>query len=183
VEEQGGNRTFWVESDLSSSLYIDQSLAHNGVCLTVEEIQGALHRVTAVEETLKKTTLGEWKEGSLVNLERSLTLQKLLDGHLVQGHVDAVGACIGREGKEGSWEFTFRYPKEFFPLLVEKGSIAVNGTSLTAFDCVEDTFRVAIIPYTYEHTVFQYLQARDEVNLEFDIIGKYLQRQLQFLKR
>lgn len=178
VNNRGGNREFWVESPLSHELRVDQSLSHNGVCLTVDELGAGAHRVTAIEETLLKTTLGIWKPGDLVNLERCLPVNGRLDGHFVQGHVDARGTCIERQEKDGSWEFRFQFPAEFAPLIIEKGSIAINGTSLTCFEVGLNEFRVAIIPYTFEHTNFSRLQISDLVNLEFDMLGKYMHRQL-----
>jgi riboflavin synthase len=178
VNHRGGNREFWVESPLSHELRVDQSLSHNGVCLTVDELGTGAHRVTAIEETLLKTTLGNWKPGELVNLERCLPVNGRLDGHFVQGHVDARGTCIERQEKDGSWEFRFQFPAEFAPLIIEKGSIAINGTSLTCFEVGLNEFRVAIIPYTFEHTNFSSLQISDLVNLEFDMLGKYMHRHL-----
>ena len=172
------NRTFWIASDISSQFKIDQSVSHNGVCLTVEEIKGNSHRVTAIEETLQKTNLGDWKEGSTVNIEQCLQLNDRLDGHIVQGHVDATGTCTQRKEKNGSWEFKFRFPQKFAPLMIEKGSVCVNGTSLTAFDVKKKSFRVAIIPYTFEYTTIKEVEPGTRVNLEFDILGKYLHRRL-----
>lgn len=174
----GTNRTFWIQSPLSSSLKIDQSLAHDGVCLTVEEANSDWHRVTAVIETLTKTNLNTWKPGTIVNLERCLQPNGRLDGHFVQGHVDTTGFCEKIEERAGSWEFTFAFPKKFAALMIEKGSITVNGISLTAWDVKRRSFRVAIIPYTYQHTNLSRLKEGDEVNLEFDMIGKYIQRKL-----
>lgn len=174
----GSNLSFWIESPLSDTLKTDQSVSHSGVCLTVEEVKENQHRVTAVAETLGKTTLGEWVSGTRVNLERSLRPHSLLDGHIVQGHVDTTGTCTSRKEKKGSWEFGFSFPKKFGELVIEKGSIAVNGISLTAFDLGKNSFRVAIIPYTFEHTDICLLEPGQPVNLEFDIIGKYLLRKL-----
>ncbi|MEO6612786.1 MAG: riboflavin synthase [Chitinophagaceae bacterium] len=172
------NRTFWVESVVSHSLKTDQSISHSGVCLTVEEIKGNRHRVTAIDETLKKTNLGTWVEGIPVNLERCLVVNSRLDGHFVQGHVDGTGTCINRKEKKGSWEFEFSFPKKFAPLVIEKGSICVNGISLTAFRVKKKSFTVAVIPYTFEHTNISLVKPGDSVNLEFDMIGKYLLRRL-----
>ena len=172
------NKTFWVESPLSSSLKVDQSLSHDGVCLTVEEINGNLHRVTAINETLSKTNLGEWKTGNYVNLERSLTMTSRLDGHFVQGHVDATGICLDIINQEGSFEFEFGFPENFASPVIEKGSICINGVSLTAWDVKNTSLKVAIIPYTFQHTNFQQLKINDRVNLEFDLIGKYILRKL-----
>lgn len=174
--ETGSNKTFWIESPLSFSYTVDQSIAHDGVCLTVEEVRNSSHRVTAVAETLKKTALHQWHPGKEVNLEQSLHPAKRLDGHFVQGHVDTTGICEKIKNKEGSHEFTFRFPKKFATLVIEKGSISLNGISLTIFDVRKDSFKVAIIPYTFEHTNLKFLKEGDEVNLEFDMIGKYIQR-------
>ncbi|GAA4748545.1 riboflavin synthase [Flavisolibacter ginsenosidimutans] len=174
VSESGSNKTFWIESPLSSSFKIDQSIAHDGVCLTVEEVRENHHRVTAVAETLRKTALHQWKPGKEVNLEQSLLPAKRLDGHFVQGHVDATGICKKIKDENGSHEFTFHFPKKFASLVIEKGSISLNGISLTIFDVKKNTFKVAIIPYTFGHTNLQFLKEDDEVNLEFDIIGKYI---------
>lgn len=182
VIPNGSNRTFWIESAISSQLKADQSVSHNGACLTVEEVTGHLHRVTAVDETLQKTNLGSWETGTLVNLERCLALDGRLDGHFVQGHVDCTGTCTQIEAKEGSWVLSFRFPSAFSPLLVEKGSVTVNGISLTAFDVKRKKFSVAIIPYTYEHTNIHALKPGDAVNLEFDLIGKYILRNLNLYK-
>lgn len=174
--ETGTNKTFWIQSPLSHQFTIDQSIAHDGVCLTVEEVQEDQHRVTAILETLQKTALKLWTPGRTINLEQSLLPNKRLDGHFVQGHVDTTGVCEEIADKDGSFEFRFSFPEQFAPLLIEKGSIAVNGTSLTVFDVQRFSFRVAIIPYTYTHTNFNSLQRGNRVNLEFDMIGKYVVR-------
>lgn len=174
--ETGTNKTFWIESPLSHQFTIDQSVSHDGVCLTVEEVRESRHRVTAVLETLEKTALNQWKPGRTVNLEQSLLPSKRLDGHFVQGHVDTVGTCEKRNDRNGSYEFTFSFPKKFAPLVIEKGSISINGTSLTIFDVKKTSFKVAIIPYTFQHTNLQFLKEGDAVNLEFDMIGKYIIR-------
>ena len=176
VTENGTNKTFWLESPIASELKVDQSLSHNGVCLTVEEIDGNTYRVTAIEETLRKSNLGNWRPRDTVNLERCMIMNGRLDGHIVQGHVDAVGTCIKRKELEGSWEFTFEFPKKFTHLVIEKGSISLNGVSLTLFDVKKARFSVAIIPYTYEHTNIRSILPGSIVNLEFDIIGKYVAR-------
>lgn len=178
VSQQGSNKAFWVDSPLSSSLKVDQSLSHDGVCLTVEEIIGNSHRVTAIKETLDKTNLGNWKPGIRVNLERSLTLSARLDGHFVQGHVDGTGTCLEIINKEGSFEFLFGFSENFAALVIEKGSICINGVSLTAWEVEKTSFKVAVIPYTFQHTNFQQLKVNDTVNLEFDLIGKYILRKL-----
>lgn len=182
ISSAGTNLTFTISSNITPELKVDQSIAHNGVCLTVEGIHGNSYTVTAIEETLQKTNLGNLKQGDFINLERSLSLGSRLDGHIVQGHVDSTGSCISGEDKEGSWLYTFEYPAESRSLLVEKGSICINGVSLTAFNCEANRFSVAIIPYTFEHTAFQFLQAGDKVNLEFDILGKYIKRWLESYK-
>ncbi|HEY4337969.1 MAG TPA: riboflavin synthase [Puia sp.] len=176
VTENGTNKTFWLESPLSNELKVDQSLSHNGVCLTVEEINGNTYRVTAIEETLRKSNLSSWRPRDNVNLERCMLMNGRLDGHIVQGHVDAVGTCLKRKELEGSWEFTFEFPKKFTHLVIEKGSISLNGVSLTLFDVKKARFSVAIIPYTYEHTNIRSILPGSNVNLEFDIIGKYVAR-------
>lgn len=178
VITNGSNRTFWVVSALSPQLKIDQSVSHSGICLTVEEIKENCHRVTAIDETLQKTNIGDWKEGSLINLERCLQLNARIDGHLVQGHVDATATCTKRKEKKGSWEFEFEFNKKFAELVIEKGSICINGISLTAFNVKKKSFGVAIIPYTFEHTNIKKVQKGDSVNLEFDMIGKYLVRKI-----
>lgn len=178
IATSGTNKTFWIESSLSSSFKIDQSVAHNGVCLTVEDVQGNLHRVTAVEETLNKTELNTWKPGTRINIERSLLPTNRLDGHFVQGHVDTTATCRKIKDRNGSHEYQFEFPKKFAELIIEKGSICINGISLTAFDVKKHSFKVAIIPYTFEHTGLQFLEEGDLVNLEFDMIGKYVLRKL-----
>jgi len=176
----GTNKTFWIESPISIELKIDQSVAHSGVCLTVEETRNGQHRITAIEETLKKTNLSSWKKNTVVNLERCLQMNGRLDGHIVQGHVDAVATCIDIVEKDGSWEYTFGFDKSFASLVIEKGSITINGISLTLFNISENSFQVAIIPYTYEHTNLRFVKIQDEVNIEFDMIGKYVNRLMQF---
>ncbi len=172
------NRTFWIESTLSPQLKIDQSISHNGVCLTVEEIKGNAHRVTAIQETLQKTNLADWIEGTTINLERCLQIGDRLDGHIVQGHIDCVGICKKVDDANGSYIFDFSFPKKMAELMIEKGSITINGISLTAFNVKRKSFSVAIIPYTFEHTNIRFLKPGDKVNLEFDVIGKYIQRKL-----
>ncbi len=179
IREEGTNRTFVIQSDLSPHLKTDQSVSHNGVCLTVEKSDATTHQVTAIEETLKKTNLSFWKKGEVVNLERCLTFNGRIDGHLVQGHIDTTGTCVAVRDLVGSWQYLIEFSPEFASLVIEKGSISLNGTSLTAFNVQKDSFEVAIIPYTYHHTSIQYLQPGQPVNLEFDLLGKYLQRQLQ----
>ncbi|MBN8718127.1 MAG: riboflavin synthase [Sediminibacterium magnilacihabitans] len=176
IEKKGSNVSFWVGSPLSGELKIDQSVSHDGVCLTVDELKDGMHRVTAIEETLKKTNLGSWAAGSEINLERCMVMNGRLDGHIVQGHADCTAICQERKELDGSWEFIFQFPPEFAHLVIEKGSIAVNGTSLTCFNVNRDHFTVAIIPYTFEHTSIKHVQAGTAVNIEFDILGKYVQR-------
>jgi riboflavin synthase len=178
ITAEGDNKTFWIESNISKDLKTDQSLSHSGVCLTVEEVMGDNHRVTAIRETLKKTNVLTWKVGSLINLERSLQLDSRLDGHFVQGHVDATARCIDVREQRGSWEYEFAFPKRFGQLIIEKGSVSLNGISLTAFDVKTKRFKVAIIPYTYEHTNIKTVQQGEIVNIEFDMIGKYVLRRL-----
>jgi riboflavin synthase len=174
--EAGTNRIFWVQSPISAALSIDQSVSHNGVCLTVEETAENTHRLTAVEETLAKTNLGKWEIGTIVNMERCLQMNGRLDGHIVQGHVDTTATCISITDKNGSWEFSFSIDLSFGHLIIEKGSIAINGTSLTLFNVGKQTFSVAVIPYTYQHTNIQHLKKGDFANIEFDMIGKYVSR-------
>jgi riboflavin synthase len=178
VIPNGFNRTFWIDSPVSSEFKVDQSISHSGVCLTIEEVKNSCHRVTAIDETLKKTNLGSWQAGTAVNIERSLLLNSRLDGHFVQGHVDATGICTKRKEKQGSWEFEFEFPKKFAELVIDKGSICINGISLTAFNVKKKSFTVAIIPFTFEHTNIRDVNPNDEVNLEFDMVGKYLQRRV-----
>ena len=172
----GTNISFWISSPLSADLKVDQSLAHDGVCLTIEAIDSGLHCVTAVQETLQKTCLGEWEPGKRINLERAMVLGGRLDGHLVQGHVDATGTCLTVENQGGSWLYHFSFPSNFAALIIEKGSICINGISLTAFQVDKDSFSVAIIPYTYEHTNIKDVKTGSRVNLEFDMLGKYIAR-------
>ena len=174
VEKEQNNIHFHIRSVLAQELKIDQSLAHDGVCLTVVDIQGDVYTVTAVHETLQKSALGMWHEGRKINLERAMKLGDRLDGHLVQGHVDQVGECINIDDQGGSWQFDFRFSPKNHSLVIEKGSLCINGTSLTVFNVTENSCSVAIIPYTYEHTNFHQLQPGDQVNLEFDMIGKYV---------
>jgi riboflavin synthase len=182
VISNGSNLILIISSPISADLRPDQSLSHNGVCLTVEEAKGGEHRVTAIAETLKKTTLGSWKAGDTINLERCLQLSSRIDGHFVQGHVDCIAKCKKVISKDGSMELTFRYSKKFAGQVIEKGSIAVNGISLTAFNVTKNSFTVAIIPYTREHTNLGSIKAGNEVNLEFDLLGKYILRKLSLKK-
>jgi len=172
----GTNKTFWISSPLSNDFKIDQSVSHDGVCLTVEEIKDGSHRVTAIEETLEKSNIGGWQVGNGVNIERCMPMNGRLDGHIVQGHVDTTATCISRQDMDGSWEYRFRFDNKFAALIIEKGSIAVNGTSLTIFNITDNEFSVAIIPYTYHHTSIKHVQQGTVVNIEFDMIGKYINR-------
>lgn len=182
IEKQGTNATFVIASPISNELKIDQSISHNGVCLTVEEASEGRHRVTAIEETLKKTNLRTWQEGTLVNLERCMKMNDRIDGHIVQGHVDATATCIEKKDADGSWEFRFEFPAAFAALVIEKGSISLNGISLTVFNTAVNSFSVAIIPYTYMHTNIQQVAEGSTVNIEFDMIGKYVNRMLALPK-
>lgn len=176
IEQDRTNIHFTIESPISEALKIDQSVSHNGVCLTVTGLDNGAHRVTAVAETLQRTNLGQWQPGTLVNLERCMPMGGRLDGHIVQGHVDKIAEVVSVADEQGSWRFRFRYQPSPEHLLVDKGSVCVNGVSLTVVTPSESEFSVAIIPYTWEHTNFHRLQAGDFVNLEFDIIGKYIGR-------
>ena len=176
VEENGSNKTFWINSPISNQLKVDQSVSHNGVCLTVEEVQEEHHRVTAIEETIRKTNLGFWRAGQLVNLERCLILNGRLDGHIVQGHVDATAKCISSKELAGSWEYRFSIDPRFAHLIIEKGSICLNGISLTIFDVSVDAFTVAVIPFTFNYTNIKQVETGSTVNIEFDMIGKYVSR-------
>ncbi len=179
VDREGTNVHFHMDSALTPELSVDQSLAHNGVCLTVVAVEGNRYTVTAVEETLKKTNLGSWTPGYKVNLERALQLGDRLDGHFVQGHVDATATCIEKQTLEGSWLYRFRFPAGFAALVIEKGSICINGVSLTVFNVGADEFTVTIIPYTYNHTNFHALEEGHVVNIEFDALGKYILRNIE----
>lgn len=172
----GSNIQFTIESPIATALKVDQSVAHNGVCLTVTAVIGNQYKVTAVAETLQKTNLGTWQKGAAINIERSLKIGDRLDGHFVQGHVDTTATCVEKQTLEGSWLFRFRFPAAFAALIIEKGSICINGVSLTAFNVGKDEFTVTIIPYTYTHTNFDRIEHGNEVNLEFDVLGKYLLR-------
>lgn len=176
VTINGSNKTFLVKSEIWSQLRADESVTHDGVCLTVEEVKNDVHRVTAIKETLDKTNLGDWKNGTRVNLERSLHLNGRIDGHIVQGHIDTTGICIDKKQLEGSTEFTFSYKKRFAPLVIEKGSVCINGVSLTAFAVGKKTFTVAVIPYTLQHTNLSFIDVKTPVNIEFDMLGKYVNR-------
>ncbi len=177
IQREGENIHFTIEAAFTHELKIDQSVAHNGCCLTVVQIDGNNYVVTAILETLIKTNLGDWVVGTKVNLERCMQMNGRLDGHIVQGHVDTTAECIGIEDQEGSWKYTFKYTSP--DVTVEKGSVTINGTSLTVVDSRQDQFSVCIIPFTYEHTNFHTLAIGSKVNLEFDIIGKYVARMME----
>ena len=179
IQEEGTNRIFEIEAPLAAELKIDQSVAHNGVCLTVTEASDSRYKVTAINETLQKTNLGNWKEGTQVNLERCMPANGRFDGHIVQGHVDETAVCKAIKEQGGSWLFDFEYAADSGNITVEKGSVTINGVSLTCFNSGQNSFRVAIIPYTFEHTNFKSLKEGGRVNLEFDIVGKYLQKIMQ----
>ncbi|MES2627414.1 MAG: riboflavin synthase [Bacteroidota bacterium] len=174
LEREGENLHLTLESSITNELKIDQSVAHNGVCLTVVALSGNEYTVTAIQETLIKTNLGDLAEGSKVNLERCMQMNGRLDGHIVQGHVDQTGVCTAVEDQDGSWLFTFDYDPAPGNITVEKGSVCVNGVSLTVVNSTAHGFSVAIIPYTFEHTTFHTIKAGTRVNLEFDILGKYV---------
>lgn len=176
LEQENTNLHLTIKSKLASELKIDQSVSHNGVCLTVIDLTASSYTVTAIKETLDKTNLNSLKVGDRVNLERGLKLGDRLDGHMVQGHVDQVGTCINVEAQNGSWIFTFEYNPKLGNITIEKGSVTVNGVSLTVVNSKDNGFSVAIIPYTYEHTNFHTFEEGTVVNLEFDVIGKYVSR-------
>lgn len=176
IQKEGDNLHITVASSITNELKIDQSVAHNGVCLTVVAISGDEYTVTAIKETILKTNLAEWEVGNIVNLERAMKLGDRLDGHIVQGHVDQTGQCISIEEANGSWYFTFKYDRKLNNITIEKGSITINGVSLTILNSKEDEFSVAIIPYTFEHTNFKDFTIGTKINLEFDVIGKYVSR-------
>ena len=176
ISQSGTNRIFWIACPLAAELKIDQSLSHNGVCLTVEAILGDRYQVTAIAETLSKTNLGDWKPGDLINLERCLQPSGRLDGHFVQGHADTKGQLREKKDLNGIWLLTVEFYPQFAPYIIEKGSVALNGVSLTVFDVMKDRFSVAIIPYTYQHTNLRLVVPGDAVNLEFDMLAKYIVR-------
>ncbi len=178
VREDRTNKSFCFESPISNELRIDQSVSHNGVCLTVTKVEGNSHWATAIDETLSKSNLGQLKPGDEVNLERCMVANGRFDGHVVQGHVDQTGKCVTVKDQDGSWLFEIEYDPTGGNVTVEKGSISINGVSLTCFNSKDNGFTVAIIPYTYEHTNFHHIKSGSIVNLEFDIIGKYVKRLL-----
>lgn len=177
-EQEGSNLHLSFECDFTDELKIDQSLAHNGVCLTVVAIDGSEYTVTAIDETLKRSNIGNLKPGDLVNLERCMAANGRYDGHIVQGHVDTMAECLKVEEKDGSWEYLFKHPSGHENLTVEKGSVTVNGVSLTVVHSDPEHFSVAIIPYTHEHTNFKSFEVGTMVNIEFDILGKYVARMM-----
>lgn len=176
IKRDYDNLDITVSSSITNELKIDQSVAHNGVCLTVVAINEEQYTVTAIKETIIKTNLSDWKVGDLLNLERAMKLGDRLDGHIVQGHVDQIGICKSVEEANGSWYFTFEYDSKLNNITIEKGSITVNGVSLTVVNSKENEFSVAIIPYTYEHTNFKNIKIGTKINLEFDVVGKYVAR-------
>lgn len=176
IVREGENLNITIESAITSALKIDQSVSHNGICLTVVEINGSEYTVTAVHETILKTNIGEWQLFDTINLERGMKLGDRLDGHIVQGHVDQTAICKSVRDDDGSWYYTFEYDQQFSNITIEKGSITVNGVSLTVVDSKDGAFSVAIIPYTYEHTNFSQFAPGTKVNLEFDVVGKYVAR-------
>ncbi len=176
LKEDKKNLHITIESPISDELKVDQSLSHNGVCLTVVDIQNGQHTVTAVEETLIKSNLQYLQVGDHLNMERAMKIDSRFDGHIVQGHVDQTAECSDIKEDGGSWYFTFQFPDSSKPLMVNKGSISIDGVSLTIVEAGENHFNVAIIPYTYENTSFGYYKVGDKVNIEFDVIGKYLER-------
>ncbi len=176
IKDEGSNRHITIASTITPELKIDQSVAHDGVCLTVVAIDGNNYTVTAIKETLEKTNLSEWQTGGIVNLERAMKLGDRLDGHIVQGHVDQTGICKSIKEENGSWYYTFEYDPGYNNITIEKGSITVNGVSLTVVNSKENEFSVAVIPYTYEHTNFKNFKVGTKINLEFDVVGKYVAR-------
>lgn len=183
IVKEGTNVHYTVSCSLSNEFKIDQSVSHNGVCLTVVSLTEGQHTVTAIEETLNRTNIGELQVGDLVNIERAMSASARLDGHFVQGHVDTTAKCIAIETLEGSWYYSFQYNLKPDWLLVDKGSICINGVSLTVVEPKGDTFSVAIIPYTYEHTIFHKTEVGSTVNLEFDMIGKYITKYMQLYQK
>ncbi len=183
IEKEGTNVHYTVSCSLSNEFKIDQSVSHNGVCLTVIELADGQHTVTAIEETLNRTNIGDLKEGDIVNIERAMSASARFDGHFVQGHVDTTAKCIAIEVADGSWYYTFQYAVKPEWLLVDKGSICINGVSLTVVEPKGDTFSVAIIPYTYENTIFKNIEINTTVNLEFDVIGKYITKYMALYQK
>ncbi|RED24609.1 riboflavin synthase alpha chain [Flavobacterium cutihirudinis] len=176
IRKDQNNLHITVDSSITNELKVDQSVSHNGICLTVVEIKDSLYTVTAIEETILKTNIGEWQQGDIVNLERGMKLSDRLDGHIVQGHVDQTGTCINIEEANGSWNYTFEYNKDLNNITIPKGSITVNGVSLTVVNSKTNEFSVSIIPYTFENTNFKNFKIGTKINLEFDVVGKYIAR-------
>jgi riboflavin synthase len=176
IKKDKDNIHLTIDSSITDELQIDQSVAHNGICLTVVAISDSSYTVTAIGETIKKTNISYWKTGDQINLERAMKLGDRLDGHIVQGHVDQIGTCIAADEANGSWYYTFEYEESLHNITIEKGSITVNGVSLTVVNSKKNEFSVAIIPYTFEHTNFKNFEVGTKVNLEFDVIGKYVSR-------
>jgi riboflavin synthase len=179
ITQDDTNLHLYIQADFVSEIRVDQSIAHNGICLTIVEIKDNIYKVTAINETILKTNIGSWKIGEKINLERAMILGARLDGHIVQGHVDSTAYCTNKVHFEGSWNYTFEFDKSFASLVIEKGSITVNGTSLTCFNITDNSFDVAIIPYTFDHTIMQFIEVESIVNIEFDLIGKYILRSKQ----
>ena len=176
IRKDQNNLHLTIDSTITHELKIDQSVSHNGICLTVVAINDSLYTVTAIDETILKTNIGDWKQGDIVNLERGMKLGDRLDGHIVQGHVDQTGTCIKIEETHGSWNYTFEYDKSLSNITIEKGSITVNGVSLTVVNSKTNEFSVSIIPYTFENTNFKHFKVGTKINLEFDVVGKYISR-------
>lgn len=183
ISINGTNRTFTINSSLASQLKIDESVSHSGICMTVEKIHKNDYQITAISETLEKTNATLWKPGDKINLEQAMRFNDRLDGHIVQGHVDSTATCVERKDREGSVEFTFTFEASFARLIIEKGSICVNGVSLTAFNVGKNQFTVAIIPYTFSHTNLEYLVEGSIVNIEYDILGKYVHRMMELQEK
>ena len=183
IENKGTNRSFWIEGTLSGRLKADESVNHNGVCLTIEEVKKKKYKVSAVKETLDKTNLRQWEKGSIINLERAMKNNGRLDGHIVQGHVDDIVTCVEITEQQGSKDYTFRFDEKFAALVIEKGSVCINGVSLTLFNVTANSFKVTIIPFTNDHTNFSILAKGDIANIEFDILGKYVQRAMELNKK
>ena len=182
IEKKGTNIRLLIKSPISRELKIDQSVSHNGVCLTIESLTENGHWITAIAETLQKTDLRSWTLEKQINLERCMMMNGRIDGHIVQGHVDSTAICVEKKQLDGSWEFSFQFPKEYAHLVIEKGSIAINGTSLTCFNVKREQFMVAIIPYTYNNTNIHQVELGTVVNIEFDILGKYIQRRMELIE-
>lgn len=176
IRKDRDNIHITVDSSITNELKIDQSVSHNGICLTVVNTQDSLYTVTAIAETIQKTNIGDWKAGDIINLERGMKLSDRLDGHIVQGHVDQTGNCVAIEEANGSWNYTFEYDEKLNNITIEKGSITVNGVSLTVVNSQKNQFSVSIIPYTFENTNFNNFKIGTKINLEFDVIGKYVSR-------